>query len=514
MKMAICARALAPIFLVTAFGIALSAAPAMAQKQGGTITVGLELDIPGFDPLKVGVYDTAALTASSAIFETLTYLDANGKAQPKLALSWEPSEDFKTWTFKLRPGVKFHDGTPFNAEAYKANFDRQKDPANKCRCAFYIAAITSVEAPDELTVVYNLNDPSVNFPSTIISYANQNGAVHSPTAWKAKGDDYNRNPVGTGPYILKSWTAGDRMILEKNPDYWDKSKIYVDRIVLKPLPDAQSRFASLQSGEVDLIWDDENDADNIQKAQKDSKLTVHTYAGSGAAVNAINTKAAPLDDVRVRQALVMALDRQKWSQATTNGLARPASNPYGDGSWVKCKDDGALPYDVEKAKALIKDYGKPVDFKMIFTTTPRGRSGGQVLQQFWKQIGVNMEIEQIDQASFPPRAFMRQFQIIGWRIVDLADPDPQMYANFHTGSPVALANYSNPELDGLLEKARTTADTDKRIDIYCAISRLINKEAIWFWTFQNTYYAISSAKVKGLPKMYSGMIDVSRTWKE
>ncbi len=118
--------------------------------------------------------------------------------------------------------------------------------------------------------------------------------MHSPTAWKAKGDDYNRNPVGTGPYILKSWTAGDRMVLEKNPDYWDKDRIYLDRIVLKPLPDAQSRFASLQSGEADVIWDDEADADNIQKAQKDPKLTVHTYAGSGAAVAAFNTKVAPL----------------------------------------------------------------------------------------------------------------------------------------------------------------------------------------------------------------------------
>jgi peptide/nickel transport system substrate-binding protein len=507
-------RAFAPIFLVAAFGAALSISPAGAQKAGGTITVGLELDMPGFDPLKVGVYDTAALTASSAIFETLTYLDANGKAQPRLALSWEPSEDFKTWTFKLRPGVKFHDGTPFNAAAVKANFDRQKDPANKCRCAFYISQIKSVEAPDELTVVYNFNDPSVNFPNTIISYANQNAAVHSPTAWKAKGEEYNRNPVGTGPYVLKSWTAGDRMILEKNPDYWDKDKIYLDRIVLKPLPDAQSRFASLQSGEVDLIWDDEYDADNIQKAQKDSKLTVHTYAGSGAGVAAFNTKTPPFDDVRVRQALVMALDRKKWSQATTNGLSRPASNPYGDGSWVKCKDDGALPFDPEKAKALIKDYGKPVEFKMLVTATPRGRANGQVLQQFWKNVGANMELEQVDQATIPPRAFSRQFQLTPWRIVDFADPDIQMYANFHTGSPAALANYSNPELDGLLEKARTTADTDKRIDLYCQITRLINKEAIWFWSFQNTYYAISTAKVKGLPKMYSGVINVSRTWKE
>jgi len=290
--------------------------------------------------------------------------------------------------------------------------------------------------------------------------------------------------------------------------------VLLDRIILKPLPDAQSRFASLQSGEADIIWDDEASADNIQRAEKDPKLKVHTYAGSGAAVAAFNTKVPPFDDVRVRQALVMALDRKKMSQALTNGLARPATNPYGDGSWVKCKDDGALPFDVEKAKALIKDYGKPVDFKMLVTATPRGRANGQVLQQLWKQVGASMEIEQVDQATIPPRAFMRQFQLTPWRIVDLADPDVQMYANFHTGSPVALANYSNPELDKLLEHARVTADQTKRIEDYCAISRLINKEAIWFWTFQNTYYAISSTKLKGLPKMYSGVIDVSRVWLE
>jgi peptide/nickel transport system substrate-binding protein len=195
-------------------------------------------------------------------------------------------------------------------------------------------------------------------------------------------------------------------------------------------------------------------------------------------------------------------------------LSRPATNPYGDGSWVKCKDDGALPFDVEKAKALIKDYGKPVDFKMIVTATPRGRSAGQVLQQFWKQVGANMEIEQVDQATIPPRAFMRQFQLTPWRIVDFPDPSPQMYANFHTGSPVALANYSDPELDRLLEHARSTADLDKRTEDYCAISRLINKEAIWFWTFQNTYYAISSSRLKGLPKLFSGVIDVSNVWLE
>ena len=513
MKKRTCFDAITRTAFAAGVSLLVATGTAGAQKRGGSITVGQELDIPGFDPLKVGVYDTSAQSAAALIFDTLTYRDDNGEPQPKLALSWTHSDDYKTWTFKLRPGVTFQDGTPFNAQAVKDSFDRWKDPANKCRCAFYISGIHDVQAPEELTLVYNLTDPSVTLPATL-SFPSPANVVHSPTAWKNKGNDYNRNPVGTGPYILKSWTAGDRMVLEKNPDYWNKGHPYLDRIILKPLPDTQSRFASVQSGEADIIWDDEFDADNILKAQKDPALTVHTYSGSGAQVFAFNTKVAPFDDVRVRQALVMALDRKKMSQALTNGLSRPATNPYGDGSWVKCKDDGALPYDVEKAKALLKDYGKPVDFKMIVTATPRGRAGGQVLQQFWKQIGANMEIEQVDQTAIPPRAFMRQFQLTPWRIVDFPDPSPQMYANFHTGSPVALANYSDPELDRLLEHARSTAELDKRIEDYCAISRLINKEAIWFWTFQNTYYAISTSKLKGLPKLFGGVIDVSNVWLE
>ena len=288
------ASRLIKIMLPLAAVAGLSATPALAQKKGGTLTVGLELDIPGFDPLKVGVYDTAANIAASVLLETLVKLDNNGKPTPSLALSWSPSDDFKTWTYKLRPDVKFHDGTPFNAQAVAFNFARQKDPKNNCRCAFYIANTLSVEAKDDLTVVYTLKDPAVNFPA-LLTRPDQNQTIHSPTAVQAKGDDYNRNPVGTGPFVLKSWTAGDRMVTERNPNYWDKNKPNLDRVVLRPLPDAQSRFASLVSGETDVVWADEYeaDADNIQKAQKDPKLTVHTYAGSGAAVAAFNTKVAP-----------------------------------------------------------------------------------------------------------------------------------------------------------------------------------------------------------------------------
>ena len=485
--------------------------PAGAQKPGGSLTLGLELDIPGLDPLKVGVFDTAALSAAALIFDTLTGRDDKGDAVPKLALSWTHSDDYKTWTFKLRPGVKFQDGTLFTAQAVAWKYARHKDPKNHCACAFYLQNIDNVEAVDDLTVVFHLRDPAVDLP-VLLSPPAPNNIIYSPTATEKLKDDYNRNPVGTGPFLLKSWVAGDRLVLERNPEYWSKGHPYLERVVLRPLPDAQARFASLQAGESDVVWDDEFDADNILRSKSNASLAVHSYTGAGATVYAFNTKVAPFDDVRVRRALVMAIDRKKWSQVVTNGLSRPATNPYGDGSWVTCKDDGALPFDLAKAQGLLKDYGKSVKFKMLVTATPRGRTNGQVLQQFWKLAGAEMEIEQVDQTAIVTRAFARQFELTPWRIVDAADPDPQMYANFHTGSAVALANYSNPELDALLEHARVTADRAKRSEDYCAISRLINREAIWFWTFQNTYYAIAKSKVKGLPKLYSGVIDVSDAW--
>ena len=425
----------------------------------------------------------------------------------------EQSEDFKTWTFKLRPDVKFQDGTPFNAQAVAWNYARQKDPKNHCRCAFYISNINSVEAKDDLTVVFHLRNPSVNLPATL-TIPSSNNVVQSPTAIQAKGDDYNRNPVGTGPFVLKSWTAGDRMVLERNPNYWNKGHPYLDRIVLRPLPDSQSRFASLLSGETDVVWADEYEADNIMRARKNPALKVYDYVGSGATVYAFNTKVAPFDDVRVRQALVMALDRKKMSQALTNGLARPATNPYGDGSWVKCKDDGALPYDPAKARELIKAYGKPVDFKMLVTATPRGRAVGQVLaadvEAGRRQHG--------DRAGRPGdhRAARLPAQVpahsMAHRRSRRSRPaDVRQLPHRQPGGARQLLQSRARQAAGTCARH---ADPAKRTEDYCAISRLINKEAIWFWTFQNTYYAIAKANVKGIPKLYSGVINLLNAWLE
>ena len=483
--------------------------PAAAQKRGGSVTLGVEQDIAGFDPLTVGVYDTGQEATAALVFETLTRLDDHAKPVPGLALSWSPSADFRTWTFKLRPGVKFQDGSPFNAAAVAFNYERMLDPKNHCRCLFYISNIAKVEAADELTAVFHLKAPAPNLPA-IFAVSAVTNVIHSPKAIQEMKDGYNRHPVGTGPFQIKSWQSGDRIVLERNPNYWNKDRRYLDQVVIRPLPDATARFASILSGETDIIWDDT--ADDIIRAKKNPNLVVHEYVGSGAQVYAFNTKRPPFDDVRVRQALRMALDLKAYADSMWDGLWQPAKDPWGPGSFVQCKDSRPLPYDPAKAKALLKAYGKPVAFKMVVTATPRGRQVGQIFQEFWRAVGVNMTIDQIDQTTLVTKAFRRDFDLTPWRIIDLADPDPQAYANFHSGSPVNLSNYSNPEVDKLLDDARNSGDQEKRIADYCKLGQILNQEVPWFWTLDNHYFSIAKPQLKGIPKQYSDIIDLSAAW--
>ncbi len=494
--------------LAALFSLAL-ALPAAAQTRGGSVTLGVEQDIAGFDPLTVGVYDTGQTATARLLFDTLTKLGDDGKPVPALALSWAASDDFKTWSFKLRPNVKFQDGSAFDAAAVAFNYARWLDPNNHCRCAAYLTAIAKVEATEPLTVVFRLKAPSPNF-AALQAPSSATNSIHSPKAMQELKEGYNRHPVGTGPFVLKSWQSGDRLVVERNPDYWDKDRPYLDQVTIRPLPDNTARFASVLSGETDIIWHDR--ADDIVKAKKNPSVVVHEYAGSGAQVYAFNTKRPPFDDVRVRQALRMALDLQTYSEVLWEGLWKPAKDPWGPGSFVQCNDSNPLPFDQAKAKALLKDYGKPVAFKMVVTETQRGRQIGQAFQEFWRDVGVDVTIDQIDQTALVTKAFRRDFDLTPWRIVDFPDPDIQAYANFHTGSPVNLSGYSNPEVDKLLEEGRSTGDAEKRAEYYCKLGQILNQEAPWFWTLDNHYFSIAKPRLKGIPKQYSDIIDLSAAW--
>ncbi|MFL6712610.1 MAG: ABC transporter substrate-binding protein [Sulfurifustis sp.] len=480
-----------------------------AETRGGSVTVGVEQDMPGFDPLVVGIYDTGTLAASALLFDTLTRLDDNGTAQPRLALSWSNSPDFKTWTFKLRPGVKFHDGTPFNAQAVAFNYRRMIDPDNRCRCAAYLTGIRRVEAKDELTVIFHLRNPAVSLPA-LLSPPTVTNVIHSPTAIEKAGKDYNRQPVGTGPFRLKSWRSGDRIVLERNPAYWNAGHPYLDQAIIRPLPDPSTRFASLLAGDVDIIWHDRGD--DIAKAMQNSALTVHRYTGTAVSAIVFNTSKPPLNDVRVRQALRHALDMDNIIGSITRGTSKGAKTPYGAGSFVQCPGVEPLKYDPAKAKALLAEYGKPVNLKYMVTAEPRGRMNGQIFQQYWKAAGINVTLDEADQTTFVAKSFQRDFEIGGWRIIDLADPDPQMTSNFRTGSPVNIANYSNPEVDTLLDRARATSDQKARVADYCKIAEILNRDVPWIWAANATYHSIAKPQLKGVHKQYSDVIDVSDAW--
>jgi 4-phytase/acid phosphatase/peptide/nickel transport system substrate-binding protein len=484
-------------------------APAAAPVKGGAATLGVEQDIAGFDPLVVGIYDTGAVAAASLFLETLARLDDQGKAQPRLAESWSASADFKTWTFKLRQGVKFHDGTPFNAKAVAANYRRMMDPDNRCACNAYLTGIQRVEATEDYTVVYRLRSPAPDLPA-LISPPTVTNVIHSPTAMQTLGKDYNRKPVGTGPFRLKSWTSGNQLVFERNPDYWQAGKPYLDRVNVRPMRDPGARMAALRAGDVDVIWHDQ--PEDIVKEKKAGRFVVNEYHGSGVSGLVFNTAKPHLSDVRVRQALRQSIDLRQFAETVTQGMTTPAKDPYGPGSFVQCGDTGILGPDIDKAKALLKDYGKPVSLKFMVTADPRGRALGQVLQEFWKAVGITVTLDEVDQTTFVNKSLARDFEIGGWRIIDLADPDPQMYSNFKTGSPTNIANWSNAEVDKLLDAGRATGDRAERTKIYCRIATLINQELPWSLGNTNRYYNLAKKELRGIHKQYSDVVDVSEAW--
>ena len=310
--------------------------------------------------------------------------------------------------------------------------------------------------------------------------------------------------------MFKEWRAADRLIAERNPNYWDKDKPYLDRVIVRPLPDSDARYASLVKGDVQIIWEDR--AENIVKAKKDRNLTVQQWIGSGALVIPLNVAKEPLVDKRVRQAISMGLNRKANAEVLSQGLRPVYDDPYAPASGIECKDNGALGYNPEKAKALLAEYGKPVKLVMTVTATPRGREGGQVFQADMKKIGIDVEIKPVDQTQLVKEALTREFQVTGWRIIDLADVDPQMFANFFSKSPINMSGYNNPKADELLMIGRTKLDEKVRHQAYCELIKILNDDVVWLWSGSNIDFAVMRKNVHGIPGLRGGAVQVEGAW--
>jgi 4-phytase/acid phosphatase/peptide/nickel transport system substrate-binding protein len=187
-------------------------------------------------------------------------------------------------------------------------------------------------------------------------------------------------------------------------------------------------------------------------------------------------------------------------------------DPYGPSSGIVCKDNGALGYDPERAKKLLADYGKPVQITMTVTATPRGRENAQVFQADMKKIGIDIVIKPVDQTQLVKETIARDFQISGWRIIDYPDVDPQMFANFHSKSPINFSGYNNPEVDRLLLVGRTQLDEKVRFAAYCDLIKILNDDVVWLWTGSNIDFAITRKNVHNIPALRGGAVQVESAW--
>jgi 4-phytase/acid phosphatase/peptide/nickel transport system substrate-binding protein len=482
---------------------------AAKSRYGGTLRFGVENEFAGFEVIQ----STSRLAingsiAANTIMEPLFREDENGQLLPVLGLSAEESDDGKQWTIKLRQGVRFHDGTPFNADAVVQHWQRMFDPKNKFRGRAALDVIEEVAKAEDYAVVFRLKHPWLPFKRVITNTRSLISLIPSPQA-VASGIQ-NRTPVGTGPYRFKTWQAGDQFTVVKNPTYWQSNKPYLDTIVFKPMPDSQTRFASLKAGQLDIIWSDRGTI--IDQAKRDDDLSVYQSDDNGAEIFIINTSKAPLDDINVRQALAYA-----HNQALQVKMAYKDSIPFVHhpfGADCNCPDDGYREYDPARARQMLQVYGRPLELEVMHSNSPRGREIGEITQQLMREVGINATPVGLNFGPVIKNVISGEYQISTWRISSRPDQGSALFIAFHSQSRGNFSRYRNPEMDRLLTAQRMETNPAKREELLCQIARLLNRDVPILYRGGMRSHIIARREVGGIIDFPHGILRLAEVWKD
>jgi 4-phytase/acid phosphatase/peptide/nickel transport system substrate-binding protein len=475
-------------------------------KHGGILQVADEIDATGFDAIKARSLTGVGGMAANLVMERLFEMDQDSRLIPVLGLSATPSADGKTWTIQLREGVSFHDGAPFNADAVVQHWQRILNPDNRYSARILLRPITSVEKTGDYEVRFNLAHPWLSFTASLASPHGFAALIPSPKA--VMGDIQNRAPVGTGPFVFKEWKSGDRIILTRNSRYWQEGKPHLDEIVLRTILDHETRYAAAVSGQVDLMITDR--PNHVKSLTENPKFTAILREPAGAYILALNTSKPPLNDVRVRRAIAHAWDQEKYLKASYKNIMKYTENWYGDA--LSCDDTGYLHPDLEKAKTLIAEYGKPVEVTYLHSPTVRGRETGEILQQMLGPIGVNVTLVPADWASITKQIFSKEYDIATWSILGSDEIEPYTMAAFHSESPWNITRYANVEVDKMLLALRTSMDPAERKAAFCRIAKQVNHDAPFLYICAPIHYALASSDLKNLPKWRYGFLPLADVW--
>jgi peptide/nickel transport system substrate-binding protein len=502
-------RRIATLMGAAMLATALAAAgPALAQspKRGGSLSISLETDLPGLDPLLFASYNDKQ--AGITVYDTLLDIDAKGKLLPNLVETWESAPDATWFKLKLRGGVKFHDDTLFDAQAVVDHLKRLMDPKLRYRWATDLSGIASIEASGPLEVSIKMKAPSAQFLSVL---AEHSGMVVSPTAVQKYGEAYRDNPVGTGPFVFKEWRRGSQITFVRNPAYW-RGPVHLDEVVLRPMSDEQTRIASLKAGNLDIGMN--MPGKDVIEARTSKTLTVLDPGSLGSSFLMINLDQPDVSDLRVRQAMAHALDRETLNKLVSRGIAKIANTPFGTGLAPHEQVDGYPKYDPARAKKLLAEYGKPVKLKFSVTNAPQGLQTAQLLQAMWKKVGIETEIVPTEQVQLVRQTGLRQYQMALWRWQGGLDPDRNVYIFFHSKGSSNRTGVNNAELDRLLEAGRATMDPAERLKIYRQVNNVLARELPFLFLSYFNNYSLANNNVKGVTPVPDGLIRVRDVWKE
>lgn len=503
---------------------------------GGKLTYGIEADTSSPWTPANAVCAISCHMIMRSVFDTLTLFAEDGSVKPNLLESMEPNEDFTVWTLTPKSGIAFHDGTPFDAAAIKVNLDAHLTSFLTAKALLNVESVELSE--DGASAIVNMKSPWNRFP---VFLSGQIGYMASPQWLAAVADngELAAQPVGTGPFVFKSYEVGGSFIATKNADYWraDEGLPYLDEIEYRVLADGQARKNALLSGDIDimhtsagLVIDDLRGEDGIELTESSS------FGETSYVLMMVDNPDSPINDVRIRKALAMAIDNQVLVDRRGAGIAPVANGPFSPDQLGFLEETPYPEYDPEGATALVDEYKAEkgvdsVDIAYTTTTDPANLETGELLKQFWDQVGLNVELAQIEQGSFIVTALSGDFEMFGWRNHGGVDPDSQRIwwhsetADDPPGLALNFGRIKDDVIDENLDKLRATNDEAVIREAAEAINTQFGEQVYNLWNSWTVWGIAKNPKVNGLdsfvlpdgsPEIYGngigGSHQVSQLW--
>jgi len=452
---------------------------------GGELVYGLEAESPqGFNVAAWFCGPSCRMVAKS-VFDPLLVVTSSGTMKPYLAESVVPNSDATEWTITARSGVLFHDGTAFDAEAIKANLEaRTASPIY----ADAFANVESVTVVDELEVLVTMKAPWSVYDRWLAGPA---GYMMAPSMMAA--EDGANNPVGTGPFIFGEWVLDDRLTVEKNGSYWQEGLPYLDKVTFRPIPDGIARVASLRAGDLDVMQTDQDEL-IAELRGVDGVRTVESQLFGESNFYNFNSTRPPFDDIRVRRALVMATDVDQLNELRGFGVSLVANGPFPPGTLGYLENPGVPSFDPDAAAELIAEYEAEVGevvISLMTTQSPSLLKNAQIVQEMWRTVGVDVEIEQVEFTEFISRDVTYDFDLDDGRLFGGNDPDLQY--RWWIGGQVG--GFTDPEIDRLVGVVRAATDPAVRKTAAEDINRRFAEQSHYLFTSWTVWVAAATDEV-------------------